>query len=507
MRKLLAAFTLCSFAALTCAPAFADYNADLSVPRAVPKPAAGGTPWTPTEIKKLQHDIDALLASKAVQGAQVGLIVRDTVRGTPLYSRNANQEFQPASNFKLLVGSASLDKLGTSFSFRTQVLSSGSVSNGTLDGDLYLKGGGDLHLTAKDLDDAAAAVAAAGITHVTGSVIGDATRYDARSYPGGWDFDDFPYYYAAPVTALSIDENTAHFHMIPGNAVGAPVSLDVIAPSKVFTINNLMTTGAADSRDTSDLVRPLDSWNTIDLVGSYPLGAKESGDLNAALPDPPAYAVDVFAQALARHGVTVDGPEVAHGAAAPATATTVWSHNSETMPQLMADFWWPSDNNQAEIFLKELSVAYGAPVGSSSAGARDERAWLKSIGLDPNTVSISDGSGLSNYDRITPYDLFSILMHDWNGPYRDTVLDALPLAGVTGTLRGAYKGTVAVKRVWAKTGSISHVRTMSGFIKTMHHGAVTFSFMVNDWMGEQIPHGAADLAIFRGNVLSTIIKG
>lgn len=507
MRKLLAAFTLCSFAALTCAPAFAEYNADLSVPRAVPKPAAGGTAWTPAEIKKLQHDINVLLAGKAVQGAQVGLIVRDTTRGTTLYSRNANEEFQPASNFKLIVGSASLDKLGTSFSFRTQVLSTGTVSNGTLDGDLYLKGGGDLHLTAKDLDDAAAAVAAAGITRVTGSVIGDATRYDSRSYPSGWDWDDFPYYYAAPVTALSIDENVAHFRLVPGKAAGDPITLDVTAPSNVFTIDNTATTGAKGSSDSTGLARPFESWNTISLFGSYPIDRGESGDVEAALPDPAAYAVDVFAQALARHGITVNGPEVARGAAAPTAATTVWSHNSETMPQLMADFWWPSDNNQGEIFLKELSVADGAQTGNDRDGARDERAWLKSIGLDPNTVSISDGSGLSNYDRVTPYDLFSILMHDWNGPNRDTVLDALPLVGVTGTLKNAYKGTVAIKRVWAKTGSISHVRTMSGFIKTMHHGAVTFSFMVNDWMGEQLPKGAYDLAILRGNVLSAIIKG
>ena len=507
MRKLLAAFTLCSFAALTCAPAFAEYNADLSVPRAIPKPVAGGTPWTPSEIKALQHDINVLLAGKTLRSAQVGLIARDTERGTTLFSLNATQEFQPASNFKLLVGSASLDKLGTSFSFRTQVLSSGTVSNGTLNGDLYLKGGGDLHLTAKDLDDAAAAVAAAGIKHVTGSVVGDATRYDNRPYPSGWDWDDLPWYYGAPVTALSIDENVAHFHMLPGNKVGAPVTLDVIAPSKVFTIDNTVTTGPANSSDTTDLARPFESWNTIELFGSYPLSAKESGDINAALPDPAAYAVDVFAQALARHGVTVNGLEVAHGTTAPATSTVVWSHNSETMPQLMADFWWPSDNNQGEIFLKELSVAYGAPVGNDYDGARDERAWLKSIGVDPSTVSISDGSGLSNYDRITPYDLFSILMHDWKGPNRDTVLDALPLAGVTGSLHHAYAGTADVDHVWAKTGSIMHVRTISGYIKTLHHGPVTFSFMVNDWLGDEQPHGSADLAILRGSVLSAFVKG
>ena len=506
MHKLFALITLCAFGALTCSPAAAEYNADLSLTRSLPHPVAGGSAWTPAQIAALKRDINKLLAGSALRGADVGLVVQDTVRGTTLFSLNGDHSLQPASNFKLLVGSASLDKLGTAFAFHTQVAAAGTVANGTLDGNLYLQGGGDLHLTAKDLDAAAAAVAAAGIKHVTGSVVGDARRYDDERYPDGWDLDDLPYYYATPVTALSIDENVGHIRMIPGKAVGDPVGLDITAPSTVYAIDNRMTTGPATSRDTSNFLRPWDQPRTVVLTGTYPLGAKESGDLSPALPDPAAYAVDVFAQALAAHGVTVDGAELPAGGATPAGATVLWAHASEPMPQLMADFWWPSDNIQAEIFLKELSVADGAATGNDRDGARDERAWLTSIGVDPSTVSISDGSGLSNYDRITPHDLVTILQHDWNGPNRNTVLEALPVAGVVGSLRRSFRGTPAEKNVWAKTGSINHVRTISGFLRTAHHGAVTFSFMVNDWMGENQPKGAAALAILRGAVLSRIIS-
>jgi D-alanyl-D-alanine carboxypeptidase/D-alanyl-D-alanine-endopeptidase (penicillin-binding protein 4) len=142
--------------------------------------------------------------------------------------------------------------------------------------------------------------------------------------------------------------------------------------------------------------------------------------------------------------------------------------------------------------------------GTVENGIALEDQYLKSAGIDPSTVTISDGSGLSSYDRITPRDLLLILQNDWNSPNRDVVLDALPVAGVRGSLKSSYKGTAAENNVFAKTGSISHVRTISGYVKTKTHGPVTFSFMINQWVGEDRPHGAAELATLRGAVLAAI---
>lgn len=499
-RDLLAAATLAAFAFCGALPAPA---ADMTAARAVPKPAAGGVPWSAADVAKLRADLAKLLAAPTLRGAHVGLLATDTTRGTTLVATNADDDFQPASNFKLLVGSAALDRLGPTYSFATQALSSGTVAGGTLDGDLYLRGGGDAHLNAKDLDDAAAAIAKAGIVRVSGRLVGDASRYDGERYPPGWDWDDLPFYYAPPVSALSFDENVLHAFMSPGAAAGDPVILRFAPPTNALTVENRLVTGPAGSKDTSDIARPWDEPRTLVLSGSYPLGAKESGDIQAAVPDPAAYAVDVFAAALAAHGVTVAGGTAVAGAA-PANATVLWSHNSEPMPEYLADFWWPSDNLVAELFLKELGATAGGLPGTTGKGAAAERAWLTSIGVDAGTVAISDGSGLSNYDRVTPRALVGILQHDWNGPNRNTVLEALPIAGVSGTLRSAYKGTAAEKNVFAKTGSISHVRTVSGFIRTKRHGAVTFSFLVNDWTDESAKASTA-LAILRGAVLSRFV--
>jgi D-alanyl-D-alanine carboxypeptidase/D-alanyl-D-alanine-endopeptidase (penicillin-binding protein 4) len=497
MRKLLA-LLLCT--TILAAAALPSQAADMSSVATLHKPVPGGVAWTPKQIAHLKAGLGRLLRSTALRGAHVGLIVTDTVRGTTLYSRDADDEFMPASNFKLIVGSTVLARLGTAFAFKTAVLADAPIANGSIEGNLYLHGGGDAHLTAKDLDDAAAALAAKGLKNVSGAVVTDASHYDGQRLGYGWSWDDLAYYYAPVVTALELEEGLVHVRMSPGATVGAPVNLRVDPISSTYTIDNRLTTAPATGKDTSDIVHVWNQPSTIRLTGTYPLGAKESGDLVPAVPDPESYAGDVFLRALTAHGVTVKGGFIS--GAAPKTATEVWSHLSEPMPQLLADFWYPSDNLMGELFLKELGVAQGGEPGTDANGAKLEQGWLRSIGVNPDTVTIADGSGLSQYDRITPRDLHAILQADWNGPNRDVVLNALPVSGVRGSLRNSYKGTPAEFNVFAKTGSISHVRTISGYVKTKHHGPMTFSFMINDWMGEDQPKGAEALAKVRAAVFS-----
>jgi D-alanyl-D-alanine carboxypeptidase/D-alanyl-D-alanine-endopeptidase (penicillin-binding protein 4) len=367
--------------------------------------------------------------------------------------------------------------------------------------NVFLRGGGDALLSAADLDGAAAALASQGVKSVA-DVVTDASHFDAQRYGYGWSWDDLPYYYAPVVSALGIEDHIVHIYMTPGAAPGAPVQLRVEPQSDAYTIDNRLTTADAKGKDTSDIARVWDQPRTIRLSGTYPLGMKESGDIRAAVPDPESNAGDVFAKALRKHGIAVTG--TVHSGLTPATSREVWNHPSETMPQLLADFWYPSDNLMGELFLKQLGVSQAGEPGTDDNGIKLEQAWLKSVGVNPDTLTISDGSGLSQYDRITPRDFVAILQHDWAGPNRAIVLDAMPVSGVRGTLSKSYVGTPAEKMVWAKTGSISHVRTISGFVKTKTHGPVTVSFLINQWNGEDRPTGAADLAKVRAAFFSQI---
>jgi D-alanyl-D-alanine carboxypeptidase/D-alanyl-D-alanine-endopeptidase (penicillin-binding protein 4) len=496
----------------------------------VPKPVVTGTPWTGAEIAALGANVDVALAgSKALRGAHAGIYAIDARDGRVLYQRNADDLFQPASTFKLLVGSAALDTLGASFRFRTEAVANGAVADGKLNGALVLRGGGDPFLNAADLDAAAAAVAKAGITRVSGGLWIDDTHFEPPGYLPGWNWDDFSYYYAPVVSALSFEENVVHLTVTPGSSAGAPATVTAapigavgVPPSAgdrvpadrceptlgVVVIPAPVMTGAADAKDTVDVERL--PWGCIRVTGTIPLGAKPDV-VDAAVPSPATYAHDAFKAALARRGITVFESHLAgdpwpgafdHRAfpAPSLNATVVWSHDSQPLRDTLADMWLPSDNLVAELLLRQLGFIQGGTPGTTANGIALERAWLKQLGVDTDAVAIEDGSGLSGYDRITPRDLVTILRHDWDSPSRDVVLDALPIAGVRGTLKSSYAGTPAERKIFAKTGTVSHVSTLAGYAANAKHGAVIFAFQVDDWGGE-----AAGLRDLRGRVLSLFV--
>jgi D-alanyl-D-alanine carboxypeptidase/D-alanyl-D-alanine-endopeptidase (penicillin-binding protein 4) len=471
---------------------------------ALPEPQPGGAAWTDAQIAHLHEKVDAALETPALRGAYVGLLAIDTVRGTVLYSRNAGDEFTPGSTFKLLVGSAALKYLGPGFQFVTTLSSDTPVNGGTLSGNLYLHGGGDAHLSAAGLRAAALAAFSSGIRHVDGAVIVDASHDDRESFAPGWTVDDLPYEYGALVSALELEDGVVHVYVSPGAVVGAPVKMRVEPASGAFTVENRAVTGAAHSDDTTDVVRSLGAQR-IDIVGSYPAGAPESDDLEPSVPDPEMYAGDVLLRALGDAGITVAGG--VRSGVAPPSARVLWRLKSAAMPQLLSEFWLPSDNLMGELFLKELGAARAGDPGSFANGIAVEGEYLQSLGIDPSTVSMTDGSGHSAYDRITPQDLVTILQSDWNGAQRSIVMDALPEAGVRGTLKDAFPGSLLDGKVFGKTGTHRHARTLSGFLQTEEHGPVTFALLVNDWLGDDRPGGSAQLRQAQAGVLSAFLGG
>lgn len=489
---------------------------DRSVGAGVPKPSAIGAPWTAVQRAALAVDLDAqITAAATLKHAHVGILVVDARDGTLLYARNPDDALMPASTFKLLTGSAALDRLGPDFRFRTTAFAEGPIVRGVLHGRLVVRGGGDPLLNAADLENLAQAVARFGITRIAGRIDIDTTHFVDPPYMPGWSWDDFPFYYAPKISALSFEDNVVHLTIVPAHAVGARATVTAAPygrvgerPSGCATTSDVIVipraiTGPAGSDDTLEVER--DPGGCILLTGSIPLGGAADA-IDAAVPDPEAYAWHVLADRLRAHAITFPEPPSHAGfaqsfSAAPARAGSrlVWSHDSEPLGDLLADCWFPSDNLLAELLLKATGAAGGEP-GSAASGIAFETLWLASLGVDTGPLSIDDGSGLSSYDRMTPRALVAILQHDWDGPQRDLVLDDLPLSGVRGSLKSSFVGTLAERTVFAKTGSVSHVRTLAGYAATQAHGAVIFSFQVGDWTG--MP---TDIAAVRARFLSRII--
>jgi D-alanyl-D-alanine carboxypeptidase/D-alanyl-D-alanine-endopeptidase (penicillin-binding protein 4) len=488
--------------------------ADRTLGAGVPKPAASGAPWTPEATSRLDADLDALLAgAPTLRGAHVGLLVVDTRSGSVLYARNADDAFMPASTFKLLAGSAALALLGPAFRFHTDAVLDSST------GTLYVRGGGDPLLRAADLDAMAQTVRAAGVTALR-AVRVDATAFEPAPYPPGWEWDDFPFSYAPALSAATVEENVVHLTVTPGVSAGAPATVRSAPPpfdrpapvpsagcplTRAFLLRVAATTAAKDGADTVDVDR--DAGGCVAVTGTLPIGSAPE-ELDAAVPSPVRYVREIAERALAAAGVAVDpfappagGVAAVDGAAAaPPAARVVWSHDGEPLADVLADMWWPSDNLVAELLLKAIGRHDRGLPGSSDGGAAAERVWLKSIGVDPATLTIADGSGLSTYDRVTPRALAALLQYDWNSLNRGLVLDDLAIAGVRGTLAHSFRGSLAEGRTFAKDGVVNHTRGLAGYLATLHHGALTFAWSVDDWMGTD-----ADLAALRARVLSRLI--
>jgi len=474
---------------------------------AIVTPTLGGTPWTSDDIAKLRADIDATLdAADTLRGAHVGVTAVDTATGATLYERHAGEAFQPASTLKLVVGSVALDVLGPAYAPRTSAY--------LRRGDLLIQPDGDPFFGRDEATALALAVKSLPLAHLRDVVV-RALPDRSPTYPGGWTFDDFAEDYAARPSDATFEENVVHVFATPGETATAPVAIrispplsivaadvETCSPAGAFLVNRA-STGTTGSDETLD-AEPTPSGCRL-LVGSLASGSSES-ETDVAVPDPPLYLAQSLVAALKAAGVSVDGSgsvdrssreSIRESARTNAMVSTVWQHDAAPLSLVLPRFWIPSDNFVGELLLLDLSRG---PTRSRDAALDVERSWLESIGVDPATTTLYDGSGLSQYDRITPRDLVTILQHDWNGPNRQLVLDSLPIGGARGTIEG-IAGTPAAGRVFAKTGSMRHVRGLAGYLATERHGAVTFAFEVDDWIGAY-----PDLAKVRAAVLSRIVR-
>ena len=454
--------------------------------------------------------LDHILAAPTLHAAHVATLVT-TTGGQTLYSRNPDDTIQPASTLKLLVGSVALERLGPDYRFAT-VLAHG-------DGDtLVLHGGGDPLLRRADLDAAADAVQRAGI--VSARVLLDESHVTPTEHRApGWSVDDVLQDYAPVVNGLPFEENVLALTLAPGAAIGQPPILQLPAPfvpvdattvpcvpgPTLLTFTMAARTVAQGRADTTDV--HAGACGDVVITGNAPLGGPSHVD--AAVDQPDALALRYFADALQRRGVTVEPAASTAGpipgvvdapfTPMPAPSAVVWRHDGEPLAALLADMWLPSDNLIAEELLREVDVAANMHAGTLEGGHAVERTWLRGIGVDPATLTLADGSGLSQYDRATPRALVAILTRDWHGPNRQTVLNALPMAGVRGDLRGAMRGTAAEGHVIAKTGSMQHVRGLAGYVVTRTRGTLVFALSIDDWIGSD-----ADLAAVRAAFCSQL---
>lgn len=442
-------------------------------------------------VDNLAQQLNQLLNEDPnLQGAIAGVSIRNATNGEVIYDHLGNVRLRPASNMKLLTAAAALSVLGKDYTFKTEVLTDGVIKKKTLQGNLYLKGKGDPTLLKEDFDKMAAQLKAIGIQKITGHLIGDDTWYDDIRYSVDLPWSDEQTYYGAQISALTAspthdyDSGSVMIEVKPGNQEGDKAKITVTPKTDYVKIINQTETAAKDEIKKVTYERE-HAKNTITITGTLPVTAKGEKEW-IGIWEPTRYALALFKQALAEQGIQLLG-KVKTGTT-PAEAKTVHTHHSIKLAELLVPFMKLSNNGHAETLVKEMGrVVKGE--GSWEKGLQVMEAELAKFGINTETLVLRDGSGISHVNLVPAAQLSHLLVAVQQQEWFPAFLHSLPVAGVSGkmeggSLRNRMKGPGVKGKVFAKTGTISTVSTISGYVATKSGQTMIFSIMLNNLTDE-----------------------
>jgi D-alanyl-D-alanine carboxypeptidase/D-alanyl-D-alanine-endopeptidase (penicillin-binding protein 4) len=460
-----------------------------------------------TDIAAFHGSVERILSAPEVNRGYWGLFVQDADTGEVLFTQNADRYFLPASNAKLFTAALALASLGPDYRFHTTTETRAAIdASGALQGDLVLVGRGDPNLSnrkvpfesrnaregppEKFLAELADAVAARGVKQISGDIIADDSYFSGGAYPSGWAIDDMLWNYGVPVSAIEINDGTLFIEIRPAEIAGSPAVYTSDPLAGIYQIHNLVTTGARGSEQKLAVERDPGS-NDIFLRGTMPVGASPRS-LGIAIDRPAEYAAALLKKLLEARGIQINGHARARhsgdvGAEFTSSpigvrvdeATVLAEHISQPLSEALRVMDKISQNLHAELYLR---TAAREKLGDSSSDAaiQFEEDFRKSIGLTDADAIMTDASGLSRKDMVTPQSEVMLLRWAARQPWYEIFRASLPVAGVDGTLMDRMAHTPAAEHIWAKTGSLSHVDSLAGYATTTRGAHLVFSFMANN---------------------------
>lgn len=466
-----------------------------------------------TTSQQLAAAIDAQIEQPRFASSSWGVSVVSLDTGRTLYTHDADQLMQPASTAKLFTAALVLDTLGTDYRIPTQLLATRPIGHGRLDGPLILRGMGDPTLgtpgTNSDwADQLAGQLAANGVRDIRGDLIADDSYFRGPPIGSGWEARDLQSWFAVPSSALSVQENVVDLTVTPSSQLGRTASLMFDPSGAIPHVVNNMTTSAHNTRSDINLYRaPGDA--TLYAFGNVALRA-EPQNFKLAIVDPAWFAGTLLREALARHGIRIDGElRVLHwpqqNTIAMDQATVVAQVLSPPVMEVLTRGLKRSQNLYLQNLLQITGVkaqAAAEQAGDPAEGFLSSEAWairamrqlLDRIGIPPETSQIEEGTGLSRQDLATPNAMVRLLSYIASQPYGAQLRDALPSAGVDGTLEWRMRDSLAANNVHAKTGSMTYVRCIAGYVTTASGERLAFTVMINNYVRQgDDPSASRDL--------------
>lgn len=442
----------------------------------------------------LNEKINSILADERLNGALIGLSIRNGKTGELLYSHLGETRLRPASNMKILTSIAALETLGADHRFKTEVAIDGTLESNVLDGDVYIKGYGDPTLLKEDLEQFAKELKAYGIHTIKGDIFGDDTWYDDVRLSQDLNWSDETNYTGAQISALTLSPNggydtgTVIVEVRPGSKVGEKAEVTINPETDYVTmINQTKTVTTSETRKLS--IEREHGTNTIHIEGTIPVDGIHS-EKWVAVWEPTGYVTDIFQRLLEENGIQLIGASKINQKTTPQEAIVITEKESMPLSEILLSFMKLSNNSHGEMLTKEMGKRI-YDEGSWDKGLQVIEKVVAKFGVDTETILLRDGSGMSHKNMIPANELtqllYQIQQQDWYPIFEKT----LPVAGeqdrsIGGTLSNRMVDLELKGNVKAKTGNLTGVSTLSGYVTTQSDEEVIFSILVNNYLGNDV---------------------
>jgi len=402
-----------------------------------------------------------------LDGAIIGVYIEDAASGKEVLAHNSDLNLQLASLTKLATGYVAIEKLGGAFRYQTTLEYSGVIDKkGGLQGDLIIRGGGDPTLALDVIPEWGFAVKRKGIHAVSGRVIADASCFETLSTSPHWEYMDLGNYYAAGASGLSINQNSYRVTFAPGSQIGEKaevIKVDPVIPT--LTISNEMKTGPKGSGDHGYIYGS--EYSPLQIYrGTIPSGVEEFS-IRGAIPDPARFTAETFS----RHLQLANPAKVVRKKGGVQGATEIIStKKSPPLKQIVREMLQSSNNLYAEHLLKTLGN------GESKRGLSIVKKTLADLGV---IVHLKDGCGAARTNIGSPKNMVGLIRAMRRAPELREAVDALPELGASGTL--AVLDGINGARVFGKTGTMSGINNLAGYIVLQDGRSYNFCIMLNNF--------------------------
>ena len=407
--------------------------------------------------------------------SHTAIIATNLVTGDIIFEQNPDTLLLPASTMKLLTAVAATSSLGNEFRFSTRVYSRFPIKDGVIAGDVYISFSGDPTLKTQDLRSLLSQLTEQGLYRIEGSLylIGQANE---QLQAPGWVWDDLGICYAAPVSSFVLNRNCVHGKLSPKLASNqSQLSVPGYIPISI-TNTSVFDKSGIEKFCQLDLQRL--PGNHFSLSGCY--SGSQAIKLAIAITDPGLFMQESMSQILKSSKILLKG-HISIKHQLPTQARLIAAHDSAPLPDLLGIMLIKSDNLIADSLLKQLGTKNYQGPGNFSNGSRALKDVLSGEGIVLTHAQIVDGSGLSRYNLLSARQLSQVLHLIYTDSRFAQLIDSLPVAGVSGTLKykASFNKPPLLKHVMAKTGSMQGVDNLAGFIRSETQGDTLFVILEN----------------------------